>query len=91
MSKMNTITHLSERAKQAKDMKSMSELQAQIALETNSLSVLKLQADNFEKLQKAQARIVAEQEREREIEDRWNIINAQKKDPELIDVKKLFK
>lgn len=74
--KLRTITELSERAKQAQDMKSMAELQAQISLEANSLSVLQLQAENFEKLQKAQQKIVAKQAAERDEKRRMEAIKS---------------
>lgn len=63
--KLKTITELSERAKQAKDMKSMAELQAQISLEGNSIAVLKQQSDNFAYAQQAKKDIVAKQAQER--------------------------
>lgn len=92
VNKLKTITELSERAKQAKDMKSMSELQTQIALEANSLSVLQIQADNFEKFQRAQAKIVAQQKREQEVEKRWEIIASEKhRTTEKVNFNNLFK
>lgn len=74
--KLQTISALSERAKQAKDMKSMAELQAQISLEANSIATLQLQADNFEKLQDAQRKIVAQQAAERDAERRLKALKS---------------
>ena len=75
--KLKTITELSERAKQAPDMKSMAELQAQITLEGNSIAALQLQADNFAKAQEAQRQIVAKQAKSKFAKKRWeSITNA---------------
>lgn len=74
--KLQTISTLSERAKQAQDMKSMAELQAQISLEANSIATLQLQADNFEKLQDAQRKIVAQQAAERDAERRLKALKS---------------
>lgn len=74
--KLQTISALSERAKQAQDMKSMAELQAQISLEANSIATLQLQADNFEKLQDAQRKIVAQQAAERDAERRLKALKS---------------
>ena len=78
--KLQTITELSERAKQAKDMKSMAELQAQIALEGNSIAVLKQQSDNLEYIQKAKKDIIVKQAKERNSNRHLNAIkNSLKK------------
>lgn len=81
--KLQTISDLSERAKQAKDMKSMAELQAQISLEANSIATLQLQADNFEKLQAAQRKIVAQQAAERDAERRLKALKSTNKNQNL--------
>lgn len=91
--KLQTISDLSERAKQAKDMKSMAELQSQISLEANSLSALQLQADNFEKLQAAQRKIVAQQQQEQMNKTRWQAVSAEmiKSNSEKVNYNSLFK
>lgn len=91
--KLQTISTLSERAKQAQDMKSMAELQAQISLEANSIATLQLQADNFEKLQAAQRKIVAQQQQEQMNKTRWQAVSAEmiKSNSEKVNYNSLFK
>ena len=61
-------------------MKSMAELQAQIALEGNSIAVLKQQSDNLEYIQKAKKDIIVKQEKERNSNRHLNAIkNSLKK------------
>lgn len=91
--KLQTISTLSERAKQAQDMKSMAELQAQISLEANSIATLQLQANNFEKLQDAQRKIVAQQQQEQMNKTRWQAVSAEmiKSNSEKVNYNSLFK
>ncbi len=73
--KLQTITELSEKIKSAKDMKSMSEIQAMIGLEANSISLIQQQANNFARLQESQNRIAAQQLHDSYANSQWEVFS----------------
>lgn len=80
--KAQKITELSERIKSAQDIKSMSELQANISLEANSLALLQQQTSMYMQLTETKARLAYQKARQdyakKEWEDFLNPANSSK-------------
>ena len=64
---LKNIEDLQQKAANAKDAKSIAEVQAAIGLQQNKIQLLALQADNFNRLQQARKEIAAKQLEEQEI------------------------
>lgn len=69
--KLDTITELSKKISQARDMKSMSELQANISLEANSIALLQQQATNFRELNTVQTRLYNQRVSQQSAKNEW--------------------
>ena len=75
--KIKNIENLAQQVRQAQDVKAVAEVQAQLQAELTSVQLLKLQSDNFQRMQEAQKEIADKQARDYYEAERRKTIEAE--------------